>query len=135
MGDGELVLELGGSGRSLASSLQKLGVELLPVRAARDAAVEHAPPHDPAANGPAADVGPSEPPAGPPSAAAPPPQPRPEWIEVPLEPRQTLMDLAQKYLGTSRRFKEIMELNGWSDRDARRLKVGTVVKIPKAEAK
>ena len=52
-------------------------------------------------------------------------------IEVTLGANETLMDLASKHLGTARRFKDIMKWNGWTDRDARRLKAGTKVKIHK----
>ncbi len=52
-------------------------------------------------------------------------------IEVALGANETLMDLASKHLGTAKRFKDIMKWNGWSDRDTRRLKAGTKVKIHK----
>jgi nucleoid-associated protein YgaU len=135
-GDGEFVLELGGSNRSLAASLRALGVELLPARAAPEPQPQDGNQagneSDGGVDGPGAD-GSSAPDAGERDpgtdreAAA-----GPAWIEVRLASKQTLMDLAKEHLGTSRRFQEIMELNGWSDRDARRLKVGQVVRIPMA---
>ncbi len=54
------------------------------------------------------------------------------WFEVELAPRQTLMDLAHKHLGSGLRFKELLALNGMTEKDARRLKVGQKIRIPKA---
>jgi len=133
-GDGELVVELGGSSRSLAASLQGLGVELLPPRELPAApAAPPVPADERARDGddaqPAPDRsdrsdGAAAPPAQPPAAAG-------EYFEVALAPRQTLMDLAHKHLGSGLRFKELLTLNGWTEKDARRLRVGQQVKIPK----
>jgi hypothetical protein len=137
-GDGELVLELGRGHRSLAGSLQAAGLDLLPrcdygpppPRAAvEDAPAQPAadaeaprrapPPDEPGQSAPAV-----APPAAEPAAAT--------WFEVELEERQTLFLLARKHLGSANRFKEILELNGWSDAEARRLRPGQRVRIPKA---
>lgn len=129
-GDGELVLELGGASPSLAASLQRLGVELLPAQQVPPGPVADAAPPE---RGPSASDGSPDPdPQALPEQPVAPPPSAPAWFEVALGPRQTLMDLAQEHLGSARRFKEIMDLNGWSDRDARRLRVGTMVKIPRA---
>lgn len=133
-GDGELVLELGGASPSLAASLERLGVELLPAQQVPPGPLaDVAPPErGPSASDPSPDSAPDRDQAAPPEPSAPPTRPAPAWFEVELGPRQTLMDLAQEHLGSARRFKEIMDLNGWSDRDARRLRVGTLVKVPRA---
>ena len=132
--DGELVLELGGEHRSLAASLRGLGVSLLPPRSLDDefaldaqapAQAEDSPPPSPPA---AADP---PPPASEPAPAPPPADASPQWFEVKLEPRQTLIDLARKHLGSANRFEEILRLNGWNEADARRLKAGQKVKIPR----
>jgi hypothetical protein len=149
-GDGQLVLELGGQSRSLAASLRALGVELRPPLQPEPAA-DRTPdrPPDGAPDG-TPDRGPDRSsvpprPADPPDPARDRPRAGPEpapiepraepqaWFEVELQPRQTLMDLAQQHLGTARRFQEIMALNGWDDRAARRLKIGQRVKIPRVE--
>jgi len=128
-GDGELVLELGGEHRSLAASLQARGVTLLPPRALADA------PADLQAEVPAA---PSPAPDGrnaKQQGADPVPAPGAgqDYFEVVLQPRQTLIDLAKKHLGSGARFNEILQINGWTEADARRLKAGRKVKIPKAK--
>jgi len=137
-GDGELVLELGGSSRSLAASLQGLGVELLPPR--EPLAAPAAPPVPADERARDGDDAQSAAPGGADRSeradgAAPaqqPPAAAGDWFEVALAPRQTLMDLAHKHLGSGLRFKELLTLNGWTEKDARRLRVGQKVKIPKA---
>lgn len=135
-GDGQLVLELGGGSKSLAASLQALGVELLPPRErpqvppptpvdATDVRGNGAPAEGPGGNGDARKAEPA------PKAGVAPPA-SPDWFEVELAPRQTLMDLAHKHLGSGLRFKELLTLNGFTEKDARRLKVGQKIKIPKA---
>jgi nucleoid-associated protein YgaU len=139
-GDGELVLELGGEHRSLAASLQARGVTLLPPRALADA------PADPQADVPPAPSPSPDGPNGGPNAGpnagngrqqAADPVPAPsadqDYFEVVLQPRQTLIDLAKKHLGSGARFTEILKINGWTEANARRLKAGRKVKIPKAK--
>ncbi len=41
------------------------------------------------------------------------------------------MHLARKHLGDGARVSEILQLNGWSEADARRLLAGQKVKLPK----
>jgi nucleoid-associated protein YgaU len=145
-GDGELVLELGRGHKPLADSLRARGVELLPPcdyqtqdpRAAL-AAGAAATPRDEKPDAEAPRAGAPQPDAPgaevPPPAAAPvPPAPAQAWFEVELEPRQTLSVLARKHLGSANRFKEILELNGWTDADARRLRPGQKVRIPKTRS-
>lgn len=153
-GDGEMVLELGGGGASLSRLLQKSGVELLP---APQPLPQPAPVSESStdsgsqaveASGKRNDgvgLGDEEPLAKtstkPEKTAESKPDSKPdakpeadggyEVIEVTLGASETLMDLASKHLGTARRFKDIMKWNGWTDRDARRLKAGTKVKIHK----
>lgn len=138
-GDGELVLELGGAGRSLAGSLQKLGVELLPApeplpapSPGNDAKPSPSPSTE---RGPAiADETREDAPAPDPLAPktdAPNSVAEGETFEVVLGPNETLMDVSSKHLGTAKRFKELMTLNGFSERDTRRLKPGQKIKVPK----
>lgn len=148
-GDGEMVLELGGGGASLSRLLQKSGVELLPSpqplpqpapaiesnRESASQAVEAS-----AKRNDGTVLGDDEPLAKTSAKPETKPDSKPETkpeagddevIEVTLGANETLMDLASKHLGTARRFKDIMKWNGWTDRDARRLKAGTKVKIHK----
>lgn len=117
--EGSLVLEVGGEHPSLAGGLRALGVEL----------VEPPAPPQP---GP-------QPPQAPPRALdepapAPPPAPpaeEPAWFEVEIQTGQTIGALSQQYLGTSRRYREILELNHLTEAAARRLRPGSRIKIPK----
>ena len=143
-GDGELVIEVGGPHRSLRSSLRSLGVELLPgsplrasaadpVGAARSQPV-------PATLGPQASApgGPArqqlDQPQDPPASAGRGEAPRspPRGFEVRLGAGQTVMDLARIHLGSDRRYAEILQLNGWTEDAARRLRIGQPVRIPGA---
>ena len=131
-GDGELVLELGGAARSLAGSLQKLGVELLPTPEPLPAP---APQSEPKPNTDAPQQEPqTEPIADPRVPAKPDPSLATDLatFEVALGANETLMDVASKHLGTAKRFKELMTLNGLTERDTRRLKQGQKIKVPKA---
>lgn len=128
-GDGEFVLELGGAGRSLAGSLTGMGVRLLPAPDPLTAAVADPEPaaREPERRTPESPDTPKQDPTKVPEG----PVEEPSWFEVQLGPQETLMDVASKHLGSAKRFKEIMTLNGWTDRDARRLKAGTRIKVPK----
>lgn len=141
-GDGTLVLELGGGYPSLRAALTGLGVELEAPRQWRPTASTEAPAAAATAANPAAAATPApQPPAAieallvpDPGAGPALPDPVPsgqEWVEVALEPRQTLMHLARIHLGSGNRFKEIMAWNGWTDADARRLQPGTKVRLRK----
>ena len=144
-GDGELVLELGGEHRSLATSLQARGVTLLPPHTLADAPADPqvdppadsqaGPQTDPKGEAPSAPSPPSERGNGKKQAGDPAPAPGADqpYFEVVLQPRQTLIDLAKKHLGSGARFTEILQINGWTEADARRLKAGRKVKIPKAK--
>ena len=44
---------------------------------------------------------------------------------------QTVVGLAREHLGSDLRWREILELNGWTEADAKRLPVGTVVVLPR----
>jgi nucleoid-associated protein YgaU len=136
--DGTLVLEVGGPQPSLRAALLAAGVEVPPP--IRLAMVDGA--AAPAANAEAQ----SSPSSAAPSAPAPPvaepasATPKASTTEpaayfvVQLAPKQTLIHLAKRHLGDGNRFRELMELNGWSEADARRLQPGTAVKIPRADA-
>ena len=67
---------------------------------------------------------------GPEPGPQPQPQPGPQFREVELQPNETISHLSQRHLGTMRRYREILELNGWSEQQSRRLTVGTVVRLP-----
>lgn len=130
-GDGEFVLELGGSGRSLATSLRNCKVELLPAPEPLAAPVVE-PASIPEEKPKPESVTPKAPGQEPPSDPAVATQPESQdYFEVALGPQETLMDVASKHLGSAKRFKEIMTLNGFSERDTRRLKAGTRIKVPK----
>lgn len=49
---------------------------------------------------------------------------------VALTRGQTVYDLAREELGSAVRWKEILELNGWTEEQAKRLRVGAEVKLP-----
>ena len=121
--DGALVLEVGGDQSSLREALRAAGV--LPSPA------------------PAVETEPANPPRGEPPApraeADPVPVAPPQPTELPyftveLGANQTLIHLARKHLGNGNRFREILELNGWTENDARRLREGQQVKIPRVDA-
>ena len=40
------------------------------------------------------------------------------------------MHLAKQHLGSGLRYREILEANGWTEADAKRLREGQAVKIP-----
>jgi len=102
-GEDVLVLELGAPNASLEQSLRAV--------AAKRALREDAPP-------PVSRL------------SEPPPESEPESRTVWLVEGQTISELAQTHLGSSRRWHEILELNGWTEDDARRLGVGTPVRLP-----
>lgn len=127
----ELVLEVGGARPSLRAELLARGEAVgLPQRVR---VVPVAPP-------PAPQPQPAPQPEPQPD---PQPEPQPQPIPIPLpdptppafkvvklKRNQTLMHLSQEHLGTTRRWKEILALNGWSEAQANRLREGIDVKIP-----
>ncbi len=151
-----LVLELGGQHRLLSEALAAVapGGARKPAPAAAQPSTgaprEATADRRPAASGadPAANRVPAESPPGPDSepaqvpdydevgtpvesaAAEPPPAPIGPRREVSLDAGQTLFELARVHLGDGNRFHELLELNGWSEAQARRLPVGTVVQLP-----
>ena len=127
--DGALVLEVGGEQPSLREALITVGA--LPREPVQPPPNEHPPrtsrgetetppqrPTDPAIEAPV--DGPPNPAAGDDS-----------YFLVELEEEQTLIHVAKKHLGDGNRFRELLELNGWSEADARRLQVGQKVKVPR----
>lgn len=135
LGDGELVLELGTGNRSLEASLRSAGVTLLPPQRIDDVKVEEPPapkPPEAEAPKPQGDVGGSGTSAKKPLEQTPPPV-DPAYLEVTLQPNQTLIDLARKHLGSGAKFTEILKANGWTEADAKKLKAGRKVKIPKVQ--
>ncbi len=48
----------------------------------------------------------------------------------PLGEGRTLVHLAKKYLGNGNRYQELLELNGWTLQQAKRLGATQLVKIP-----
>ncbi|MCB9879692.1 MAG: hypothetical protein H6835_19025 [Planctomycetes bacterium] len=137
-GDGVLVLEVGGAQPSLRSALSALGrsVEaphrLSPLSEVSSKPVMGAlPPLDESA-GPEAQQqqqqsAPPEPEIVPEIA------PEPEWVTVPLPKGETLIHVARRHLGDGRRYVDLLEWNGWSDADARKLSPDTPVRIKRAE--
>ena len=54
----------------------------------------------------------------------------PEFLTVYLRENETLYGLARTHLGSGSRFRELLDVNGWSEAQASRLPVGTPVKVP-----
>lgn len=145
-GDGTMVLELGGNQASLRGALAKAGIQPAPAIALIDEpAPTPAPSQDDAAGrkpapapdrqpAPAPDRQPDNAPDHAPDDAPPKPSDEPAYTTVTLGQGQTLIHLARKHLGDGNRFREILELNGWSEAESRRLKPGTKVKVPKPAA-
>jgi nucleoid-associated protein YgaU len=133
-GDGALVLELGGNQPSLRKALERAGLAVTPpVDLSPAVAVPPPDTADAPKPTPSARRGSDEAPK------LPTPTPTPTPVEqafttVVLAEGQTLIHLARKHLGDGNRFRDILELNGWTEVESRRLKPGTKVKIPKAGA-
>ena len=147
-GSSTLVLELGGDHGSLRAALQSAGVVITPRGATpagsggmgrllgRDRLSPGGGGGDP--DEPRPVEPPDQPPDGPqdgprdgPSPTPPGPAVEPPaYREVELQSGQTISHIASEHLGTMRRAGEILELNGWTEVEARRLPIGTVVKIP-----
>ncbi|MEM7203869.1 MAG: hypothetical protein AAF628_26635 [Planctomycetota bacterium] len=108
-----LVLELGGPHQPLGEALRTVGVQ----PAAAPAPAEESPAEADAAASRAATL-PSVP--GPPSVE--------RWAE--LGEGQTLYHVARDELGDASRWHELLELNGWTEEQARRLQPGTRVRLP-----
>lgn len=149
--DGTLVLEVGGPQASLRAALASVGVVVEAPHLLRTAAERsRGTPVDAVGSGrdhgsatPAesdAKVSPSpEPGASPvggapggageegPQVAAP---PAAQFFTVPLGEGRTLVHLAKKYLGNGNRYQELLELNGWTLQQAKRLGATQLVKIP-----
>lgn len=126
--DGVLVLEVGGEQSSLRQALVAVGVDVAPahLREVRRESVEPepvpAPTDAPAPRATpqprhAADDGPN-------------PAETADHVVVELGKGETLMQLAKKHLGSGTRYHEILEKNGWTEADARRLRAGQLVKVP-----
>jgi len=58
------------------------------------------------------------------------PAPAPPQRFVFLEANGTLSEVSLKHLGTSHRWKEILELNGWTEAQSRKLQAGTKILLP-----
>jgi nucleoid-associated protein YgaU len=134
-GDGTLVLEVGGAQASLREALVAAGQQPASPQLLRAMAATPPPAEGGDASAPVDSAAAAPPPTdGDAAAAQPTVQPTAAWFVVKLEPRQTLIHLAKKYLGDGNRFREILTLNGWSDADTRRLQAGQRVKIPRQAA-
>jgi nucleoid-associated protein YgaU len=119
--DGMLVLEVGGDHGSLQKALVAAGAVVAPPHELGARADE------PIVQG-IEQIEPLPSPEDPPPIEAPPA----DHIVVRLERGQTLIHLARKHLGNGNRFREILAFNGWSERDARKLPEGQLVKVPVA---
>lgn len=133
--EGVLVLEVGGEHGSLRGALLAAGVDANAIAPAlriadatpADAGLAH---DESPANGERAPAKPPDQEQG--SAEPPRPGVGGEDVVVELGRGETLMQLAKHHLGSSARYREILERNGWSEADARRLRAGQLVKIPPA---
>lgn len=131
LGDGELVLELGAGHRSFAASLRSLGVTLLPPKNFQEVQLVEPEPNPVGPGSKQAEKETDKPP--PKELPLLPPPVDPGFFEVTLQQNQTLIDLAKKYLGSGAKFTEILRANGFSEADAKRLKAGRKIKIPKVK--
>jgi hypothetical protein len=111
-----LQLVLGGENKSLGAALRALQPERAEPRVEPEPVPEPAPAREPP----------------PRSREEPIPQPTPVVPprEVRLGRGQTVAALAREHLGSGDRWREILDLNGWTEADAKRLSVGTVVRLP-----
>lgn len=133
-----LVLEIGGGNPSLSEALQKLGVAQRPPALV----IPRPAPLQPVVPGPAV-TPPADPPDAPPDtpvrppqdAPAPPPAPAAAVLVVRLQKGETLGDLALRHLGTSKKWKELAEFNGFDLANLHRLREGTEVRIPPADGR
>ncbi len=129
---GTLVLEVGGQQSSLRQALLAAGITPSVAQRLRDVDVEPAPEQPAAVPPPREQASPAshEPTPAPIPTPAPPVE-RDTPLVVILGEGQSLMHLARKHLGDGARVSEILQLNGWSEADARRLLAGQKVKLPK----
>ena len=133
-----LVLELGGQQASLRESLRAMGRPVAPPRRLRPESAQPAAgsarprpaPVDPPAERPAQVNAPvvADPPAAVPPALS-------EWVWDELRVDETLGHAAYRLLGSSRRYREIMEWNGIREGEERRLRVGFRFKLKRTELK
>ena len=138
--DGTLILQVGGGESSIRAALAAAGVTIGPPQRLRSPEVEPdpvpvpvpAPSHgDPSHENPA--PRPNDGPVEPPKVDPVPPKPhvpQPTWKTVKLRRGQTLIHLAKEHLGNGNRFRDILQLNGWTEAQARRLSEGQEVKVP-----
>lgn len=127
------MLEVGGEHGSLRGALLAAGVDANALAPALP--VDGALPADGGASDEHAGAGQRQPSPPDPSRAvaeAPRPPVSGEDVVVELGRGETLMQLAKRHLGSSGRYREILERNGWSEADAKRLRAGQLVKIPTA---
>ena len=129
--DGTLVLQLGGSQPSLREALRKRGIVIEPAAVAEPhAPVPRSAPPLPSSQRPPAPAPAPEPEPQPAPQPAPVAPPQPKWFTVNLAKGETLTVLARRHLGDGNRYREIQQLNGWSDWQVKRLPVGQEVRIP-----
>ncbi|MHC4512230.1 MAG: LysM peptidoglycan-binding domain-containing protein [Planctomycetota bacterium] len=120
--ENQMDLTLGGNNKSLRRDLETLGV--VPRRGSQPRSVAPEPVLEPE---------PAPEPVFEPEPAPEPvfePEPEPEWRVVTLREGETLYGLASVHLGRGSRWPEIARLNGWSERQAEQLRIGTQVRLP-----
>ncbi len=139
--ENELVLEVGGDSGSLRQALAARGIVIGPPQFVRspDGVPDGVGTPEPSPSAPAPQPAVPEPAVPQPTVPAPQPAvpqpaevppPGPAYRVVELGRHQTLIQLAKQHLGDGNRFREILQLNGWTDSDARRLPTGQKVRIP-----
>jgi hypothetical protein len=107
-----LVLELGGQSEPLREALRR--VARVEVTTREEVTREEEPREEVTREEPVAGVAP----------------PSSEFFTVYLREGETLYRLAATHLGRGSRWRELLALNGWTEAEATRLKVGVPVKLP-----
>ncbi len=107
-----LILELGGQAGRLADSLRRtdpaadtVAIPVVPPVGSRTGSEESGPEPDP-------------------------PAPVRTTRTVSLQAGGSLVGLCREWLGDGNRWREVMNLNGWTEADLRRLPIGTEVTLP-----
>lgn len=133
-----LVLEVGGQEASLREVLQALGRDVGPGHRLRPVEEQPEPrPVDPSRQKlPVQEEERRDPqPEPPPPQPEPEPEPESEWVTVELPKGETLIHVARRHLGNGTRWGEIVEWNGFTAAQLKRLRIGHPIKLKRSELK